>query len=173
MTRKITTAALLAATALIIFVVEAQIPTLTPVPGIKLGLSNIVTLFALYSIGPWFALAVLAVRILLGGLITGQVMALLYSFSGGLLAFFVSVVIYRLFPLKQVWVVSAIAAVFHNVGQIIVAIAVTSTPELIVYLPVLIVAGIVAGVFTGLCAQFLLIRLEKLNLVSVRRFRQQ
>ncbi len=53
------------------------------------------------------------------------------------------------------------------------AIAVTSTPELIVYLPVLIVAGIVAGVFTGLCAQFLLIRLEKLNLVSVRRFRQQ
>jgi heptaprenyl diphosphate synthase len=97
MTRKITTAALLAAVALIIFVVEAQIPTLTPVPGIKLGLSNIVTLFALYSIGPWFALAVLAVRILLGGLITGQVMALLYSFSGGLLAFFVSIVIYRFF----------------------------------------------------------------------------
>ena len=171
MTRKITTAALLAAVALIIFVVEAQIPSLTPIPGIKLGLSNIVTLFALFTIGPWFALAVLTARILLGGLITGQAMSLLYSFSGGLLAFLISVGIYRFFPLKQVWVVSATAAVFHNIGQIAIAIAVTNTPQLMVYLPVLIVSGIVTGVFTGLCAQFLLIRLEKMKLVTLRRFR--
>ena len=99
--KRLSTAALLAAVALIIFWIEAQIPTLTPIPGIKLGLSNIVTLFALYVVGPKYSTAILAVRILLGSLLTGQFMSVAYSFGGGVPAFVLCLILYRHFPINQ------------------------------------------------------------------------
>lgn len=83
--KRLTRCALLTAIALTIFVLEAQIPIPFPVPGMKLGLSNIITLFALFSFGWKDALAIVVIRILLGNLASGQVMALLYSLGGGLL----------------------------------------------------------------------------------------
>ena len=85
--KRLTRCALLTAIALAIFVLEAQIPIPFPVPGMKLGLSNIITLFALFSFGWKDALAIVVIRILLGNLASGQVMALLYSLGGGLLSF--------------------------------------------------------------------------------------
>lgn len=161
--RKITTAALLTAVALTIFVVEAQIPPPLPLPGVKLGLSNAVTLFALFFTGPGVAALVLAARILLGGLLTGQAFAMLYSAAGGLLSFAATACIYRRFPLRQVFVVSMISAVLHNLGQLAAAAA-TSSGAVFVYLPVLVAAGLVTGLFTGLCAQFVLLRAQKLHL---------
>lgn len=159
-TKNLTKAALLTAVALIIFVIEAQIPPLTPIPGIKMGLSNVVTVFALFSLGPFYALVILLARVLLGSMFAGQMTALMYSLAGGLLAYLVSAALRPLFQERQVWVVSALAAVFHNIGQIAAAVWITGTPEIVVYLPVLIISGIVTGAFTGLCAQQLLLRLK-------------
>jgi len=168
LTRRITSAALLTAAALIIFIVEAQLPPLLPVPGIKLGLSNIVTLFALFTVGPTMAFLVLLTRIVLGGLLTGQVVSILYSMSGGLLAFAVSACIYRRFPLNQVFVISVISAVLHNIGQIMVA-ALTTSAAIFAYLPLLIASGVITGFFTGLCAQFVLLRRERAGMRKTDR----
>lgn len=161
--KKMTRNALLTAIALTIFMIEAQIPPLVPITGVKLGLANIVTVFALFAYSWRDALMILLVRIFLGSVFSGQIMTLLYSLSGGLLCFAVTVLLRRFFTEKQIWAASAVGAVFHNIGQIITAILVTSTPGMIVYLPVLLVSGIVTGLFTGLCAQFLYGKLKHLG----------
>jgi heptaprenyl diphosphate synthase len=155
--------ALLTAVALIIFVVEAQIPVPVPVPGVKLGLSNVVTLFAIFTIGRKKAVIVLLLRIVLGSLITGQVAAMLFSLSGGLFCYIVMCAVYQFVTERQLWVVSVFGAIGHNIGQIVVAAFVVGTASVIYYLPVLIASGILTGLFTGLCAQFLYKRLKKLN----------
>lgn len=165
--RMLTLSAVLAASALVLFVVEAQIPPLTAIPGIKLGLANVFTLFALFSLGPGSAFSVLLIRILLGNLITGQAVSFLYSLAGGLLSYLLCVIIRRFFPTGQLWVVSVFSALTHNIGQILAAIALTGVAQIAVYLPVLILAGIITGAFTGLCAQFLLLRLHKVGLVPI------
>lgn len=159
--RRLTQSALLAAIALTIFVVEAQIPLPLPIPGLKLGLSNVVTLFALKKLGKKHALGIVLVRIVLGNLILGQVMAMLYAFGGGLLSFAVMALLCGRFPLKQLWAVGAFGGIAHNLGQTAVALLVTQTPALLVYLPVLLLCGILTGAFTGLCAGLLCARSEK------------
>lgn len=160
-TRRITLLALFAALALILFTIEAQLPPLTAVPGVKPGLSNIITVVTLYLLGPGSALTVLLIRIFLGSLLTGQVSALAYSLTGGLLAFCALLFLRRQLPVEGLWLASAFSAVFHNVGQILAAVWITRTPGLWAYLPVLILSGIAAGVFTGLVAQGVLRRLKK------------
>lgn len=153
--RKLALLALLTAVALTIFVVEAQFPLPVPVPGMKLGLSNIVTLFALSVFGWKEALAVVLVRIFLGNLITGQMMSLLYSLAGGLLSFVCMALVLRILKQNQLWVAGVIGGIAHNFGQMAVAVLVTRTPALLAYFPVLILCGIVTGALTGLCAQLL------------------
>jgi heptaprenyl diphosphate synthase len=160
-TAALTKTALLTAAALIVYVIESQIPPLTPVPGIKLGLSNIFTLFALYTLGAGESIGVLLVRIVLGGLLTAQPIAIIYSLSGAAPSFLLALLCYKRTAPGKIWVLSAACAVIHNLGQLLTAIIITSTKELIVYLPVLIISGIITGVFTGLCAQFVLSRLGK------------
>lgn len=154
-TRKIALCALLSAVALAIFVLEAQLPLPLPVPGIKLGLSNIVTLVALAALGWREALAIVLVRVLLGSLATGQLMALLYSLAGGLLSLLCMALVLRLLRKNQLWVCGVIGGLTHNIGQMAVAIAITQTPALLYYLPVLLLGGMLTGAFTGFCAQLL------------------
>ena len=159
--KKLTLVALLTAMALIIFVVEARIPNPLPIPGVKLGLANIITVYAMFVLGPGPTLMILIVRVVLGSVFSGQMMALFYSLAGGLLCYLSMLVMRRLVTLKQVWVCSVVGAVFHNIGQIIVAILITRTPGIVVYLPVLLVSGILAGTFTGVCAQYVVHRLPR------------
>lgn len=159
--KSLTRMALLTAIALTIFVLEAQIPVPIPVPGIKLGLANVVTVAALYWMGPGPALAILLVRVVLGGLATGQVAAIFYSLSGGVLSWLVMLPMRRLVTRRQIWVLSIVAAMFHNVGQILAAMVLTGTPSIVVYLPVLLLSGIVTGLFTGICAQLAIARLQR------------
>lgn len=158
--RKLTLSAVLAAAALILFTVEAQIPPLTAVPGVKLGLANVVTVFALFTVGPWWALGISLTRIILGSLITGQVGAMLYSLSGGLLAWCTGALLCRALKGEQTWVLSTLSAMAHNVGQIALAVRITETPALWAYLPVLLISAVLAGAFTGLGAQLVLKRLQ-------------
>jgi len=165
--KKLTLMAVLTALALIIFIIEAQIPMPIPVPGVKLGLANAVTLFVLfYGTGKMKlttanAFTILLCRIVLGAVFTGRLVAFAYSITGGLLGFAAQVVMKRLVSNKQIWVCGAVGAVFHNIGQILAAVIITGTPAIVAYLPVLIIAGVVTGVLTGLVAQFTLERLGR------------
>jgi len=164
--KKLTTQGLLAAVALAVFVVEAQIPLLPAVQGIKLGLANVVSLFALYTMGPWSACMILLTRILLGGLITGRGAALLYSLGGGLLSFVLCAVLHRFFSPGHIWIVSIFGALAHNLGQLAMAVWITRTPALVPpYLPVLVIAGLLTGLFTGLACQVLANRLNRLGFI--------
>ena len=162
-TKELTRMALLTAVALIIFMVEAQIPPPVPVPGVKLGLANIVTVYAMFALSPAQALAILVCRVFLGSVFSGQMMTLFYSLGGGLLCWCVMLLLRRVLTQKQIWVAGVFGAVVHNLGQILVAIALTRTPGLIVYLPVLTVSGILTGAFTGTAAQALIDRMERLT----------
>ena len=157
-TGKLTLLALLTAIALTIFMVEAQIPALVPIPGIKLGLANIVTVFAVFALGPKDACLVLAARIFLGAVFAGNFSTIFYSAAGGALAIAVTIGLRKILTKKQLWVAGALGAVAHSIGQMAMAVLLTGTPGLIVYLPVMIAVSIVTGTFTGLCAQFLVNR---------------
>ena len=153
--------ALLTAIALTIFMAEAQLPPLVPIQGVKLGLANIVTVYAVFVLGPGDALLILSARVFLGAVFSGQMMTLLYSLGGGLCCYLALLVLRRVFDRSQLWLASPISAMFHNLGQLLVAAGVMRSWAVLAYLPYLMLAGIAAGLFTGLCAQFLIRRLEK------------
>ena len=159
--RKLTLTAVLTAAALVMFVLESQLPPLTAIPGIKPGLSNIFTLFAMQALGPGWALGVLLVRVTLGCVITGQGMALLYSLTGGLFAYIGMLALRRWFSGRRLWILSVFCAMAHNTGQLAAAAAIAKTGAVWSYLPVLIPAAILAGTLTGLCTQLVLHRLAK------------
>lgn len=162
-TKKLTQVAMLSAVAIIIFVVEAQIPLPVVIPGLKLGLSNVVTLFALWTLGRGEAGLILSVRILLGNMVAGSFMMMLYSAAGGLLCFLVMVLMKPLFSDKQVFFLSIFGAIAHNVGQLGAAVLITSTLGILVYAPVLLFSGIVTGFFTGQCAQAVILHMKKIR----------
>ncbi len=162
-TRRITLLALLTAIALTIFMIEAQLPVLVPIQGVKLGLANIITVYAVFVLGPGDALLILCARVFLGAVFSGQMMTLLYSMGGGLLAWIAMVGLRKLLTRKQIWLCSPVAAVFHNIGQLLVAAGVMKTWAVVAYLPYLLLSGIITGLFTGLCAQFLIGRLDRIG----------
>jgi len=157
-TRKLTTLALLSAVALTIFMIEAQIPPIVPVPGVKLGLSNIVTVFTVFVLGAKEGAAVLFVRIFLGAVFSGNFGTIFYSAAGGALAILTTIGLKLVLKKNQLWIAGCLGAVAHSVGQMIVAVWMTGTPSLLIYLPVLIVCSIITGLFTGFCAQLLVNR---------------
>ena len=161
-TKRITRLALLTAIALTIFLVEAQIPALVPIPGIKLGLANIVTVFTVYALGSKDGCLVLAARIFLGAVFAGNFSTILYSAAGGLCAILTTLGLKRLLRPNQIWAAGCLGAVAHSIGQMAAAIAVTGTPGLLVYLPILMIISMFTGLFTGLCGQFLVKRGEKI-----------
>lgn len=157
-TRRLTTMALLCAVALTVFMIEAQIPPLVPIPGVKPGLANIVTVYAVYALGAREGAAILFVRIFLGAVFSGNFSTVFYSAAGGLLAILTTIGLKRVLQESQIWVASCLGAVAHSVGQMAMAVLLTGTPSLLIYLPVLILCSVAAGIFTGLCAQLLLKR---------------
>ncbi len=158
--KKLTYMGLLTALALMIFVIEAQIPPLIPIPGVKMGLANIITVFALFRLSPKEALMILLTRVILGSVFAGSVMSMMFSLGGGLCCFLVMLLLRRLFSEEQIWVCSVFGAMAHNCGQMAVTLAVYRTAALLIYLPALLLSGIITGAFTGLCAQFVLKRMK-------------
>jgi heptaprenyl diphosphate synthase len=155
--RKITRMALLCAIALTIFMLEAQIPPVVPLPGVKLGLSNIVTVFAGFVLGPGEAAQILFGRIFLGA-VFGNFGTIFYSAAGGLCAIGMTILLRKVLTKKQIWVAGILGAISHSVGQMAVAVFMLGTVTIIMWLPVLIFISIITGFFTGLCAQFLVNR---------------
>ena len=161
--KKLTTMAMLTAISMIVFLIEAQIPLPIAIPGVKLGVANVITLFAIWTLGWKEAGAILVVRIVLGNLIIGNVMGMLYSMAGGVLCWVIMCLLKPVTSRKHIWVMSIFGALGHNAGQLAVAIFVSGTVSIAVYAPVLLLSGIVTGFFTGQCAQAVLNHMDKLR----------
>ncbi len=155
--KKLTRISILSGLSLIIYVIESQIPPIVPVAGVKLGLANVVTLYAKATLGARAALMVLLMKIFLGNLFTGTAVSLFYSLSGGILCFMAEIIMFRLTnDRKQMWAVSVTGAIFHNIGQVIAAAVLMGTEKIIWYLTILIPVGIITGTFTGLVTTYTL-----------------
>lgn len=162
-TRKLALMALLTTIALTIFVVEAQIPAPVPIPGVKLGLANIITLITVCLLGKKEAGVVLLVRVIMGAMFAGSPSTLLFSAVGGLFAYLTMCLTVGLFGDNRLWIVSALAGIAHNAGQLLACVLVVKTPGVFAYAPILAASGVVTGVFTGFAAQYLLKALKKLK----------
>ena len=147
------------ALALIFSYVESLIPFHIGIPGVKLGLANLIVVVALYKMGTEEAYALSVARIVLSGFLFANLFSIIYSLAGGMLSLTVMV-----FLKKKGWFsvygVSLAGGVMHNVGQLLIAMLIVETFSVSYYLPVLLVSGILTGLFTGLCAQLLAGRLK-------------
>ncbi len=159
MAKKTALGGMLVALAFVFSYIETLIPVNLGIPGAKLGLANLVVMVALYTLGTKEAFALSMVRILLTGFTFSSAAAMLYSFAGGILSYIVMVLAKKTGRLS-VTGVSVLGGIFHNVGQILVAMWVLDTATLIYYLPVLAVTGIVSGTVIGLLGMMVIRRLQ-------------
>ena len=157
-TKMLTRLAMLTALALIIFIVELQFPDIIPIPGVKLGLANIITVYAVYKYKAGEVAMIVVTRVVLGSFFGGNISAMMYSMSGALMCLAGMLLIKKIVPVNYIWLSSILGAILHNTGQMIVAVLVTRTLAVASLYPFLIVSGCIAGAFTGLCAQFIIKR---------------
>jgi heptaprenyl diphosphate synthase len=148
---RISRIAVYAAVAAILFMVESLLPPLVPLaPGAKIGLSNIVTLLAVITLGYFDAGIVLVVRCLLGAVFGGNWFGLVYSLGGGLSAYIVMCLLYRLaMPKISVTSVSVAGAIVHNAVQIGIAALLIKQINYVLVLPYMLVFSVLAGLLTG------------------------
>ena len=156
--RRVALTGLLSALALIFSYVEVLVPFNAGVPGIKLGLANLVPLIIMYRMDARYAFAANLIRVLLAGLLFSGLFAALYSLAGSCASFLVMYLLKKA-GLFSVIGVSMGGGVFHNLGQLLVAILLISGPQLIHYMPVLILSGMTAGIIVGIGAFILTERL--------------
>ncbi|MDO5136652.1 MAG: Gx transporter family protein [Eubacteriales bacterium] len=158
-TKRLTYLAMMTAISLSIFVIELQLPPLVPIPGVKMGLANIVTVYAMFVLGPSDTALILFSRILLGSFFSGRMTALVYSLFGGLLCYLTMLLLRKVMAKNQIWLCSCFCAISHSIGQMAAALLLTQVPAILVYLPLMIITSVIAGAFTGLCAQAMAIRM--------------
>ncbi|MBQ8798156.1 MAG: Gx transporter family protein [Lachnospiraceae bacterium] len=160
-TKKMALLGLCTAVALVLAYMESMLPPLFHgIPGIKIGLPNIIIVFVLYRFGLWEAAVVSFIRMLAISFMFGNLMALVYSLAGAFLSLLVMAVLKKMKFLSPVGV-SVAGGVFHNVGQILAAMVLLGTAELGYYLIVLTITGTVSGIFVGLCGAIIMKRIPK------------
>ena len=166
--RRIALCGVLTALALALSLAERMIPIqmLIPIPGVKLGLANVVTLFALLFLKPRDAYAILLCRVCLAAIFAGSVTSFLFSLLGGMLALTTTWVLLRWKDRTfTMFGISAAAAAMHDIGQIIAAILVMGTTDVLAYLPLLLVSAIPMGLLTGAMIQVLSAHLKAIQLM--------
>lgn len=159
-TKRLVTLSALIAIAMILSYIESMIPAFVAVPGVKVGLSNIATVFALYALGWQYAICVSVVRVLLSALLFGNAVSLIYSLSGAALALLVMILLKKLDKFSSVGI-SVAGGVCHNIGQVIAACLVMETAAISLYIIPLTLSGTIAGVVIGLVAGNLVERVKK------------
>ena len=148
-THRLALMGLLTALGLIIGYIEFLIPIPLGIPGVKPGFANIVIVWALYSLGPWEALMINGMRIFLSGFLFGNFSLILYSLAGAAVSF-LCMCLAKKSGLFSMTGVSMIGGVMHNMGQLLVAMAVLETVSLVYYGPVLLAAGVITGLLIGI-----------------------
>lgn len=152
--RKLPVLALYTTLSLAIFAAESLLPPLVPIPGIKLGLANIITLMVLRHDSLQEAALVLTARILLSSFLFGQLVSLFYSLAGGILSLVAMYLTNRCLHKKMPFLTGAMGGLFHNIGQLLAARLLLSSSAVWAYFPFLGLGGILTGFFTGLCAHY-------------------
>ncbi|MDE6785018.1 MAG: Gx transporter family protein [Ruminococcus sp.] len=160
-TKRLTELALLTAAALIVFIIELRLPDLSPVPGVKLGLANIFTVYAIYRFKCSEVLLMVLTRVFLGAVFSSNFSALIYSLAGASLCLAGMLLIKKIIPQDYIWLCSIFGAVMHNTGQTAAAVIVMGTLSVAAYYPVLVISGCIAGAFTGFTAGFVIKRLDR------------
>ena len=161
-TKKVAFLGLAIALAMVLSFVESQIPALVAIPGIKVGLPNLVMVFLLYKVGWKETVIVSIIRIVLVSLLFGNVQTMTFSIAGAVLSL-VGMILLKKTNWFSAITVSIVGGILHNVGQIIAACLWTETAEVVFYLPVLLVSGTIAGAVIGIIAGMLVKRLEKIK----------
>jgi heptaprenyl diphosphate synthase len=159
-TKQLVTLSALVAVAMILSYIESMIPAFVAVPGVKMGLSNIATVFALYALGWQYAICVSVVRVFLSALLFGNFVSLIYSLSGAALALALMILLKKLDRFSSVGV-SVAGGVGHNAGQIIAACIVMENAAISLYIIPLIISGTLSGIVIGLVAGNLVERVKK------------
>ncbi len=160
MAKRLATAGLLVALCFVFSYIEFLLPLPFGVPGMKLGLSNLVVLLALYLWGPGPAACISLVRILLNGFTFGTPLGMLYSVAGGTLSFLMMWLVYKNRHFGPVGV-SILGGILHNVGQLLVAFALLGVAGLLYYAPILLLSGAAAGFLVGILSAAALPKLQK------------
>ncbi|WP_036948098.1 Gx transporter family protein [Pseudobutyrivibrio ruminis] len=160
-TKKVAYLGLFIALAFVLSYVEFLLPLSIGIPGAKIGLANLVVMVALYTIGNKNAFLLSLVRVILVGLTFGNLAMMIYSMAGAMLSFLVMIIAKRT-KLFSITGVSVLGGVFHNVGQILVAMLVLDTASLIYYLPFLIVIGTISGIVIGVISGMITARVGRL-----------
>ena len=158
-TKTITRMGILLAVALVLGYIENLIPINATIPGVKLGLSNTVLLYALYIINARSAFVLMVMKVILSGMLFSGLSGAIYSFAGGLFSLIMMILVRKL-PDISIVGVSVIGAVFHNVGQITIASFVIENRYIFFYLPVLLISAVITGIATGIIAKYALKSLE-------------
>jgi len=159
-TKKVAFLGLSIALAMILSFVESQIPALVAIPGIKVGLPNLVIVFLLYRVGWKDAVIVSVIRTLLVSILFGNIQMLTFSVAGAALSLAAMILLKKTDWFSTV-TVSIVGGIFHNIGQIVAAIIWTETAGIVTYLPVLLISGTVAGAVIGLISGMLVEKLKK------------
>ena len=162
-TKKVAFLGMCIALSMILSFVESQIPPLVAVPGVKVGLPNIVMVFMLYKVGAKDTAIVSILRVILVGILFGTPLSMIYSLVGAALSL-IGMIILKKTNLFAPVTVSVVGGILHNVGQIATACFVMDTAEIAYYLPVLFISGTIAGILIGLTAAMILKRLDKMKL---------
>ena len=161
--QRVALSGLLTSLMLVLGLIERQFPLTAAIPGIKLGLANSVLLYSLYMLGTRQSVVLMLLKALMSWLIYTNMNAMFYSLAGGALSLLAMVLLSRVRGVSIIGV-SALGAVFFNVGQILMAVWMLNTPQLIVtYLPVLMLSGVLTGVLTGVIAQMVMKHLRVLQ----------
>lgn len=162
--RRLTRCAVLTALALAISVAEGLFPltVLIPLPGLRLGLANLVTIYALCRLSPGESFAILITRCLLGALVGGNLSALAFSLTGGVLAFLAMWLLLHV-PGLSLFGICIAGAAAHNTGQVLAAMAVLGSPAIAVYLAPLLLASVVTGAVTGAASILLVQRVPRFS----------
>lgn len=161
-TRRTAYSGLLLATMLVLGYVESLLPAVAGVPGIKLGLSNSVLIFAVYMLYLPTAWVLMILKVLLSGLLFGGFNTIMYAMAGGALSMLFMSILSRVKSLHPV-VVSMTGGVMHNVGQVAVAMLLLHTPQLLYYMAILIFVGMACGALTGVCATSVMKHLKSIK----------
>ena len=161
-TQRIALSGLLVALMLVLGYVESLLPVAAGIPGIKLGLSNGILIFAVYMLNVPAAYLLMGLKVLLSGFLFGSPSAMMYAFAGGLLSMIFMCLLSRIKGVHVI-VVSMVGGLMHNVGQVGLAMVMLATPKLMYYMAILMVVGLGCGALTGICADSVMKHLKKMR----------
>ena len=159
-TKRIAFLGLFVALAFVLSYIEFMLPLNIGIPGAKIGIANLAVMVTLYTVGEKNAIALSIIRVILVGLTFGNISMMMYSLAGAALSLFAMLLARRIGKLSMTGV-SVLGGVFHNVGQIIVAMLVLETKSLLYYLPFLIIVGTITGIVIGIVSSLITARVKK------------